>query len=466
MNFPLGRIAAPVLGAVVLLAYANALHTSFQFDDYKVIVDNEVVHSWPALAGDLGDGLRPLLKLSYTANWTISPAAFGFHLFNLIVHAANAVLVFLLGRSLGRRYLSTAARADWAALVASMLFALHPANTEAVTYICGRSVSLMSFFYLGGLLGYARALETGDRRWHAVSFVMFLLALATKEVAATYPLALLLWERFGTAPPSWRTSLRRQTPYWIVLLAGAVFALWLTNYSQFLDASLKARDLSSNLLSQIDGLSYLLRQLLCLIPPNIDPDLLPVTAWDAALAARAAALVGLFMAALLNLRARPWLAFGVLWFALHLAPTNSVLPRLDIANDRQLYLSAIGLYWAAAITLFRIELRPRPARWLAAGAAAGLFAALMALTVSRNHDYRDEITLWEATLRQSPSKPRVLNNLGLAYQMAGDAPQAATQFRRALTLRPDYAYAANNLRVLLLLHPELREVRDEAEGGS
>ena len=134
--------APAVLAVAVLLAYFNALTGIFQFDDYNVIVNNPAVHSLPAWFDSM-PGIRPLLKFSYALNWTVNAGPFGFHLFNVLVHAVNAVLVYRVLCALRERQ----AGADWAPLVGALLFALHPVQTEAVTYISGRSVSLMRWSF-------------------------------------------------------------------------------------------------------------------------------------------------------------------------------------------------------------------------------------------------------------------------------------------------------------------------------
>src|SRR5258706_8612484 len=91
--------APAILAVAVLLAYFNAFAGVFQFDDYNVIVDNPAVHSVPAWLDSM-PGIRPLLKLSYALNWTIDSGPFGFHLFNVLVHVINTILVYWLLRAL------------------------------------------------------------------------------------------------------------------------------------------------------------------------------------------------------------------------------------------------------------------------------------------------------------------------------------------------------------------------------
>jgi len=426
--------------AATIAAYALALRASFQFDDFNVIVDNPQVHGIAAWWESM-PGIRAVLKLSYALNWTLSPKAFGFHAVNLAVHALNGVLVY----TLAQRVLSAAAPsrpAGWAALAAALAFALHPAQTEAVTYVCGRSVSLMASFYLAALMLHLRAHTSvaPSTLSRIASPALFGLALVTRETAWTLPLAIALIQAVTrTAGSPWRAT----RMHWLVLAAGAMAALSIPGYRRLLDGSLSARSLWDNLLTQIDGIWYLIGVPLLTLRTNIDPDLAVRTAADPLLLLRGAALLALVALGFALLRPRPVLGLGILWFFLHLLPTNSFLPRLDVANDRHLYLALIGpaLILAHALGGLGSALH----RKLALGAVA---AVLAFATAARNLDYRSEQALWSATARSSPSKARVWNNLGYAHALARDPQAARSAYAKALQLDPAHVKAASNLRAL------------------
>jgi hypothetical protein len=366
--------------------------------------------------------VRPLLKASYALNWTLSPSPFGFHLVNIAMHAANAVLLFLIGKLLTRH--------RGAALAAALLFALHPMQTEAVTYISGRSSSMMASFYLGAMLWYLRG-----GHWLGSS-ALFVLALATRETAVTLPAALLLCELARGTPL--REIARRQAALWALLAAGALVILFNQRYFDLVAYGFRGRGPGENLLTQVGGVSYLVSRLLGLHGLNIDPALPVLAEWTPVLVLQAILLAALAVLGLANLRARPWLAFGILWFFLQLAPTNSIVPRLDVANDRQLYLACWGLFLALAVQCTSL---PKPA-----------FALMLALfagfNVARQLDYRDEISLWEASVRAAPWNARARNNLGYAYYEAGRKAEAWREMQTALFLDPHHAKARANLALL------------------
>jgi hypothetical protein len=425
----------PALLALATLAvYLPSFGGAFQFDDYKVIVNYPTVHSWQGLFERAGDGVRPLLKASYTLNWTLDNGALGFHLVNVALHALNTVLVFFIGKRLTASWIA----GSGAALAAAALFALHPAQTEAVTYISGRSSSLMASFYLGALLVYLRG-----GPW-VLSTFLFVLALATRETAVTLPVVLLLCELTARERPEWKTVLRRQAAHWIVLAAAALVVLLNTRYFDLLSYGFSRRSLTDNLLTQVGGISYLLSRLVGLQGYNIDPGLPTLSAWTPALVFQAFLLIALIALGVASLRTRPWLAFGILWFFLQLAPTNSIVPRLDVANDRQLYLACWGLFLGLSVQVARLE----PPRKLALGLAGALLALFAAANLARQLDYVNEVTLWEASVRESPWNARARNNLGYAYYLAGRRNEARREIETALRLDPGHQKARANLLLL------------------
>ena len=431
-----------LLAGAVAVVYLNSFRGVFQFDDYNVIVHSGGVHTWCAWLAGLPRGIRPLLKFTYTMNWTSGLGLFGFHLVNVTLHAANAVMLFLLASRVGAPSVSR-----FAALLPALLFAVHPVQTEVVTYISGRSVSLMAFFYLGGLLSYLLGREGGSRiLLYAVSPILFLLAVASKEVALTLPFALVLCEAVRRERGGWKEALRSQAVHWGLLAALAVFLFAHVGYARLIEACFDIRGAAANLLTQVHGIGYLLSRLAMPYAMNIDPDLPVFSGWSTVLLPEALLLAALLAAGIVGLKYRSMAGFGILWFFLHLLPTNSFIPRLDVANDRQLYLASWGLFLAVATGADLLRTKWGVRRVTAV--ATVLVLALGVITVSRNAVYRSEVALWEDTARKSPGKARAWNNLGYACEVAGRFKEAEAAYLRALRVDPGYALARRNLRGL------------------
>lgn len=425
---------------LVLVLYSNALTTPFQFDDYNVIVRANGVHSWAAWWADLGHGFRPLLKLTYTLDNLSGMGVLSFHVFNVALHFMNGWLVFALtyrALLLTRHESQALMVATWTAL----LFVAHPAHTEAVTYISGRSTALMSFFYLAALLVYARGREHADcLALYVVSPLLFVCAVTSKETAVTLPLALLLWEVLPLPRLSWREIWRKQIVHWGMFLILAVLLLMQERYWEMMAFSVSLHSLSENFYTQLHAITYLLGQFIFPWAMNIDPDI-PV------LNTSLAALPDIFLwTALLGLlwwqarRERIWF-FAIAWWILQLFPLYVFLPRLDVANDRQLYLAD----WPVLLLLVFIAANAF-AHARTRNAVMILVLMFFATNTSlRNQDYRSEIALWQATARLSPNKARPQNNLGYAYFLSGQKIEAEIAYREALRIDKNYWRAENNL---------------------
>ncbi|HAF44896.1 MAG TPA: hypothetical protein DCK83_08165 [Gallionellaceae bacterium] len=425
------------LALAVLASYANVLGGPFQFDDYNVIVNQPQVHSWASWFAAIDSGIRPLLKFSYTLNWTMGTGVIGFHLTNLLIHLANAWLVYRLAQAFVQQQWQVD-KLRHVALLTALLFALHPVHTEAVSYISGRSASLMSLFYLAGLLSYIRGRTQDDwKLLYLLTPLLFLLALATKETAVTFPLALLAWEL--CCGGRWRTALSLMWPSWAVLCAATLFFLLSDSYIDQMQRSAEFNDMQGNLATHLAGFAWLLRQWALPLWLNIDPDL-PLLSGIGEALIPLAIFIGLFVLMLACWRRRPWISFALAWVMLQLIPLYLFLPRIDIANERQLYLAGWPLLLALGIEL-TLRLDARMQRIL----AAALLLTLASLTVLRNQVYTSEQSLWQDTVLKSPDKARVHNNLGHAYLLAQRHDEARREFSTALQLDPRLFQARHNL---------------------
>lgn len=444
MTLTPGR-ACVLLVAAVLVAYATAFGGAFQFDDFRVVVDNPAVHGWAAWWASM-PGIRPLLKASYTLSWTMGGGrAIAFHAFNVACHATSACLVFALARRWtdGSPVMPRAGALPRDAMIGlplavALLFALHPAQTEVVTYVSGRSSGLMAAFYLASISCWERSRDpAAPRRALPLSLVLFAAALATKESAWTLPLALVLveWVRNGR---QWRPALHAARGHLALLALAAVAILALPTYRRMLADALALRDPLANLVAQVSGVAYLVTQPLLMLQLDIDPVPPILDGWRWILAA--AALAALLYVGIAGGRRGLVAGFGILWFFLHLAPTHSLLARDDLANERQLALALAGVSLAyCSIAWMRLSRRAFAATIIALAIVLGSVTAL------RNLDFRSEVALWQASVAANPRNARAWNNLGVAWRTTGDLPQARLAFQRALEIDPEHPQALSNL---------------------
>ncbi len=428
-----------------LAAYSVALAGPFQFDDRGVILRDQTVHSLSATFTSLW-GLRPLLKLSYAICWALGQSPVTFHVFNVLVHLLNVALlvrVFAAATDSESRW-PFHGRITPGAIFAAMLFALHPIQTEAVTYISGRSASLASTFLLLALLLYAEGVRASSiRYWLGFTSLSFLAALATKETSATLPLGLLLWDvLIERSRP--RAVLRRFGQWLGVALVTSVLLVMNPRYFTLLYNVLGQRSFADSLNYQLGGLTYLFGRLSLLEPLCIDPGLWMKAPTGIAVTSAAVVVVAALGLAGWRARREPLLLFGVGWFLLQVFVPFVLLPRVDVINERHAYVGNVGLFLACGALWERALSAPRAGLWRS-WLPAGLGLGLAVLTLRRNGDYLSEVKLWQSTVRVAPKNPRAQNNLGVAYELEGRNNEAFVAYMRALKLEPRYVAAQDNL---------------------
>lgn len=447
--WPAGWLWAGIF-VTVLLAYLPALSGGILWDDAGHVTRLDL-RSWDGLLRiwfEFGATQQyyPLLHSAFWAEHFLwGDATLGYHLVNVLQHAAAACLFGTLLRRLG-------VPGAW---FAALLFALHPVCAESVAWISEQKNTLSAVFYLGAALAYLRFDPLRSSGSYALATGLFLLALLTKTVTATLPAALLvvLWWRRGRL--EWRRDVGPLLP-WFVL--GAVSGLVTAHFERTL---IGAQGADFNL-------SWIERGLLA---GRIFWFYLGKLAWPAQLAFvyprwtvdPAQVWQWLFSAAALLLLA------GLVWWqrrqrgplAAALLFAGALFPVLGFVNvypfifsfvaDHFQYLASLPVFALAAAGLVRIS-APLPGRSRRAGGLA-LLALLGILTWNQSENYRDAFTLYQATLRLNPACWMAHNNLAITLATAGRVEEAVPHLEAALKLRPDYAEAENNLGDdLLQLH--------------
>lgn len=447
----LGTLLAAAVGA----AWAGSFAGPFVFDDLPAILENESIRRlWPLgavlfpdQAGGLTTSGRPLLNLSFALNHAVSgTAVWSYHAANLAIHVAATLLLF----GFVRRTLLTAPlrgrfgpRAAGLAAAVAALWALHPLQTESVTYIVQRAESLAGMFLLLVLYAFARGAEGGPRagRWFAVAVAAAVLGTATKEIVAAAPLLVLLWDR-SFAAGGWRSAWRRRGRFHLALAA-----TWLL--LAVLVTATAGRGGTAGFGAGITPWAYALTQCRALTTylglavwphPLVFDYGLDTERHLGAVLPQALAVCTLLGAAAWAVVRRPALGFAGAWFFVLLAPSSSFVPIVtQTMAEHRLYLPL-----AAPVALLV----------LAVGGAGrvrflwpALAVALALATAARNRDYRGELALWADTAAKHPANARAHNNLGQAQFRAGAIDAAVASYGRALALRPDYPETHYNLGV-------------------
>jgi tetratricopeptide (TPR) repeat protein len=439
-----------LLAAALAAAWGNSFTGPFVFDDIPSLHDNPSIRSLSTAlvppAGGLTVSGRPLLNLSFAVNYALSDEhTAGYHALNLCIHLLATLTLFGLVRRtlrlpvLAARY---GAGADRLALAVALLWAVHPLQTESVTYLVQRAESLTGMWILLTLYCFVRSTAAGvSRRWLATAAGTALLGVLTKETAVVAPVLVLLHDRTFVSG-SFRAAWSRHCVFYLAL-AGS----WLVLAAQLLSTG--DRGGTTGFATPVTAVQYALLQLpavahylwLAVWPAKLVFDYGPFQSVPpAAVAAGALLVVPLLSLTFWALVRRPALGFVGAWFFLLLAPSSSVLPvASQVMAEHRMYLAL-----AAVATLVVLGLWRGPGRYFP-WAMTALAALCLARTVQRNADYESGLQLWKATARDCPDNPRGLLNFGQALAAEGRWPEAAAQFETALHLQPAYISAHYNL---------------------
>ena len=463
-------IAYPLTALLAFIVYSNTFDVPFVFDDGMYIIGNPEIRAlsnlWPPT------GTRWLSYISFALNFRIGGLdVFGYHLLNTAIHAANAVLVFfIVSRTFATPWmkgaLQSAGAAFGVAFISSVIFAVHPLQTQAVTYVTQRFASLAALFYLLSLASYIawRARDKNGALIYALSFVFAVCAQFTKEIAFTLPAIILFYETAFYDGP-YKKRLFRVIPFLFVML--------IIPFMVLSAASGEGAGVSSNIMrkqfSEMTGLSpysYFVTELrvivtylrLLVLPmgQNIDYSypvynsiLAPgVLASFLFLLSLLVAAVCLFVISRKRSDAHLTLvSAGVFWFFITLSVESSVIPIQDVIFEHRLYLPSIGAF--AAFSAFAFFLKERLLKGWSNAAFAVVLAVLVALPLGaaayvRNEVWRDDAALWKDAIAKSPLKARPHASLGDVYLRRGLVSEAIPEFEKAVSFSPD-AVALHNL---------------------
>jgi tetratricopeptide (TPR) repeat protein len=424
--------------AVVLWAYGPALHGPFLFDDQAL------PFALPGFAEPLIDWIRsdrPVLMFTYWLNARISGSdPYSYHVFNVAIHCVTSALVF----AIVRRFLEwsgvEAQRRLPLAAFSGLLFLLHPAQSEAVAYLAGRSeaLSVMLAFAALAVFIYRRQTQVGWATALAV-LILFAASLLTKQQTIALPALLLLtdfWWNPGFSFQGIRANWKLYAPLALGAAAGIAFFWRLMTTATTAGFGLKDLAWYQYFFTECRALFVYIREFALPFSLTADWDF-PIsrTILDRGAVFGLIALLALVAAAWHYRRRYPLAAFGFFAFLVTMAPTSSILPIRDPIAERRLYFGILGLILAAADLLSRVKL-PRATLAAACGAVLLIFAVA---THARAEVWGDAVALWQDTAEKSPDKSRAHFQLASAYADAGQCGLAAAEYERTSRFPPvDY----------------------------
>lgn len=445
---------------VTFLVYLNSFGNAFVWDDLNNIVGNntligplrlrdiflkssaaQIFHphaNGSILTGSEAIGLeayRPIPYLTLYLDWFFwKDNPLGYHLTNLAFHLACVILVFLLTKRL--------TRSKKLSFLCALLFAVHPVHTEAVTYISGRSDILCGFFIFSAFYLWLRAcdyLKIKRVIYLLAGLFSFLLALLSKEIALIFPLVIL-----GYSLYFYRDFCPEPKDKKFLYLSNLIFFLSATSYLFFRYLWVKMPTAVAL------GKFYLLPKFFLfylktlIFPFNLHMQhSLKENDFFLQLPLFLAVLIfaGGIVTAIKFMKEK-YLRFGLFWFFLGMLPFLGFFQFNADMAEHWLYIGSFGFFLIAGSFISKSSLLKNKFAFFS------LIFFLCFLTFQRNRVWRDDISIYTDTLRYNSSDPRLHYNLGNAYLRRELLKEAAQEYLISLKLKPDYAFALNNLGVV------------------
>jgi tetratricopeptide (TPR) repeat protein len=417
----LREYSTPAVALILLLAgivlFGPSVFHPFHFDDSQILVDANVTNAaqWSHFFNPLH--LRQFTYFTFYLNHRAGGTdPRGYHAVNVLIHIANAILLFLLLK----RFVTPETAA-----VAAAIFLVHPIQTEPVFYVYQRATLLACLFSLLALFAFQ-----ARRYWLAIP--LFFLAFESKESALAVPLALGLLSEH---------RFRKWLAAGAIACGGAALAI-LTYRSE--------TTVGIGAIEKVTPWSYFggelrviytyLRLLFLPYPQSLEYDF-PKFQLSWLTFAQAAGLLAIVVIGIWAARQERWKPAGlaVLAFFVLLAPTSSFIPNVDAAFEHRLYLPMLAFSFWAAWMLSLLRNRTRP--------TVIVLGLLALLTVNRSQIWASDVALWQDAVSNAPGKARAWLNLGSA-QVPTDPRSARLSLRKAIDLDPTSPHAYINLGVV------------------
>lgn len=455
---------------VGLIAYINAFHVPFVFDDVPNIAENARIRSLSNISSLFFSikgppiAARPLTAATFAVNYYLNGLdTTGYHVFNLTLHLINGLLLYALIKltAVCLGYGRDDFRVLLTAVCSSLIFVAHPIQTETVTYIVTRSTLLATTFFLSGMILFVKAVVSERQKiLYTVSLVFIsCLGMASREEFFLFPFMLILYDYFFLSKFNGKEILRHYRVHLPVLLTLSYLLYIVLTYDYEEHAGFGVKTVSSfqYFMTQFNVHWTYIRLLFFPVSQNLDYDY-PVakTLFELPTILSFLGYVGLWTMGIFFSKRKRVISFCILWFMITLVPSSSIIPAVDVIFEHRLYMPLIGYSILTIMIIFSISDKLLAKHSFTRAVLIQVLAIVLVLTglaSARNTIWNDEIALWQDVVEKSPKKARAHNNLGVAYNekalqsysnksMLDDA---ITHLSIATQLNPSYAAAHNNL---------------------
>jgi len=439
-------VAIFLISIATLIIYSNTFTSPYHFDDIPNIVEDNKIRDISNFRDT--SGTRYIGDLTFALNYHFGGLnVFGYHLVNIALHILNGILVWwlvvlTLRIPMIEGFCLDAHIRGFIAMASSMIFVVHPVQTQAVTYIIQRFTSLATFFYLLSIVLFLRW-RLSSRGGSRVFFYLFsilsaVLAMKTKEISFTLPLVIFLYE-YSFFRERWKISYDL-IPVLLTLLIIPLTRIGFDKpHGDMFDALREVSQETENisrgdyLLTQFRVIVTYIRLLFLPVNQNLDYDY-PIyhSLFTPGVFLSFLFLLLIFcLAVYFIVRSRKdgnayllLSSFGILWFFITLSVESSLIPIKDVIFEHRLYLPGI------LVIVLIIMILP-----------------LSVATYHRNQVWKDEVALWTDVVKKSPEKARGYDNLGVAYYQQGQINEAIKEYKTAIRLDPNSHDAHYDLAV-------------------
>jgi len=472
-RFPVWLIAALLVLVTIALYWPATRYDFINFDDPDNITANPHVQGglnwagvkWAFCNTEQHAYWAPLMWLSHLLAWQLFGLnAWGHHLINVLLHAANTALVFLVFRRM--------TRATWRSLVLAALFGLHPLRVESVAWVTERKDVLSTLFWMLTLWAYAKYVEATQVRnskssmWYGTALAMFVLGLMSKPMLVTMPFVLLLLDywplcRFELSTLNFDQSragsqlstiwrlVREKTPFFALAAAASVVTFMVQKQG---GAVIAIQNLPLGARVGNALISYC-RYLGKLFWPTDLAVFYPHPGhWPMAKVLLAGGLIcGISLLLFVKRRQYPFLLMGWLWFCGTLVPVIGLAQSGEQAMaDRFTYVPSLGVLVLAIWGAYELTRRWRYHVMALSVAGSAAIVLCLALTRQQLGYWRDSETLFRHALKVTENNYLAHKALGDVLQKKGQIDEASRQFQEAIRLKPDDADVHYNLGNALL----------------
>lgn len=436
------RQKGAILCALAFLIYGLGIGREFLFDDFPYIVENQLLRQGNAFHefwfSTQALNYYPLFWSLLRVEWLLwGDHSLGYHLVNLLVHCANAILVWRI---------ALAWRLPGAWWVAA-LFAVHPLNVQTLAWAAEQKNTWSFFFMALALLAFIKQMEGGNWRFYSASLLCFFAALACKTSTVSLPLFLAIC--YGFRKGNGRVWIRL-IPFFLLALGAGIATLWFEKYRVGAHSEVALLGLWQRM--EMAGAIFWFYLGKALLPLGLTP---MYRGWSALTATGYTALPGALLVLTLLACERFWRQIGpavALGFAYYVL---MLLPLLGIFDTNYFEYSLIADHWQyhalpgllVAVTSAIAALAARWPRIAACSNKAGVLAVAVVATLASAHfaHFEDARTLWTYVVTRNPDAWIAWYNLGNVYSDAREYPRAIDGYQRSIQLKPDYYRSRFNL---------------------